>query len=242
MKVPNQNSLKSSASYTCPFCNRPTTITQEDVDSAEVQCSRITNKKTIHALTQFIICPNDKCQKIALRVNLLEFHPGGMEGDSHFELIDEWQLIPPSSAKKFPDYIPRAILENYEEAYLICDLSPTASATLSRRCLQGMIRDFWEISRRTLFDEITEIKDKVEPAIWEAIEAVRTVGNIGAHMENDINVIINVEPQEAQQLLGLIEILLQDWYVAKEEKKQHLGKVKSLAVEKEKPGRKFKSD
>ncbi|MCB1884663.1 MAG: DUF4145 domain-containing protein [Geminicoccaceae bacterium] len=29
-------------------------------------------------------------------------------------------------------------------------MSPKASATLSRRCLQSMIRDFWTISKDTL--------------------------------------------------------------------------------------------
>lgn len=55
----------------------------------------------------------------------------------------EWHLIPPSGAKAFPDFVPAAIRADYEEACLIVDLSPKASATLSRRALQGMIRDFW---------------------------------------------------------------------------------------------------
>ena len=38
---------------------------------------------------------------------------------------------------------------------------------------------------------------------WGAIEAVRSVGNIGAHMENDINVIVDVEPEEAKLLIWI---------------------------------------
>ena len=37
--------------------------------------------------------------------------------------------------------------------------------------------------------------------------AVRKVGNIGAHMEKDINVIVDVDPDEAQHLIGLITFL-----------------------------------
>ncbi|MCP1830281.1 hypothetical protein ACVIHH_005106 [Bradyrhizobium sp. USDA 4518] len=34
----------------------------------------------------------------------------------------------------------------------------------------------------------------------DAIDAVRIVGNIGAHMEKDVNLIVDIEPGEAQML------------------------------------------
>ena len=108
---------------------------------------------------------------------------------------------------------------------MIVSLSPKASATLSRRCLQGMIRDFFGISLPTLKAEIDAINNKVDPLVWQAIEAVRKVGNIGAHMEKDINVIVDVEPNEAELLVGLIEFLIKDWYVARDNKTQHLNKI-----------------
>jgi hypothetical protein len=47
-----------------------------------------------------------------------------------------------------PDYIPEQIKDDYYEACSILNLSPKASATLARRCLQGMIRDFWGITKK----------------------------------------------------------------------------------------------
>ena len=32
--------------------------------------------------------------------------------------------------------------------------------------------------------------------MWQAIDAVRSIGNIGAHMEKDINLIVDVDPEE----------------------------------------------
>jgi hypothetical protein len=58
------------------------------------------------------------------------------------ELENEWKLLPESRAKEFPDYVPAAILDDYRQACRIASFSPKASATLARRCLQGMIRDF----------------------------------------------------------------------------------------------------
>ena len=95
----------------------------------------------------------------------------------------------------------------------ILHLSPKASATLSRRCLQGMIRDFFQISKSNLFEEINAIKDKIPADQWAVLDGVRRIGNIGAHMEKDINLIVDIEPDEAQKLIKLIELLLQQWYI-----------------------------
>ena len=122
-------------------------------------------------------------------------------------------LFPISTAKQFPDYIPQAIRSDYEEACSIVNLSPKASATLSRRCLQGMIRDFFQISKGSLFEEINAIKDKIPAEQWAVLDGLRRIGNIGAHMEKDINLIVDIEPDEAQKLIKLIELLLQQWYI-----------------------------
>ena len=139
---------------------------------------------------------------------------------------------PSSHALQFPSFIPKAIIVDYEEACLIRDLSPKASATLSRRCLQGIIRDFWSIKKGRLVDEINAIEDKVDPITWQAIDSVRSIGNIGAHMEKDIDLIIDVEPEEAQLLIGLIEILIKDWYIAKHERQKHLESIIGVAKDK----------
>lgn len=124
---------------------------------------------------------------------------------------------PISLAKQFPDYIPKAIRQDYEEAYAIVNLSPKASATLSRRCLQGMIRDFWKIKPSTLFKEIDQLEHKIPAMQWKVLDGIRRVGNIGAHMEKDINVIVDIDPGEAEKLLKVIEKLINDWYVERYE-------------------------
>jgi hypothetical protein len=149
------------------------------------------------------------------------------------DLIKRWQLVPQSSAKSFPDYIPNAIRSDYDEACLVRDLSPKASATLSRRCLQGILRDFWKVKPGRLVVEIESIKDKIDPLVWDSIDTVRKIGNIGAHMEKDINVMVDVEPEEAELLLGLIEMLLREWYVLREERKKRLEGIVKLGAAKQ---------
>jgi len=219
--------------WSCPFCNRNATITQESCRLSTTEMS-IKNAQGDVALTSaFIVCPNPKCKKFQLYAHLRKAEwLGGNAGWKYGPVLHTWNLIPPSKAKSFPDYIPKAILEDYGEACLIATLSPKASATLSRRCIQGILRDFWGVKPGRLVDEIEEIKGNVDPLTWEAIEVVRKVGNIGAHMEKDINLIIDVEPEEADLLIGLVETLLKDWYVAREERKARLVQITQLGQSK----------
>ena len=76
------------------------------------------------------------------------------------------------------------------------------------------------------------IKDKVDGDTWSAIDAVRDVGNIGAHMEKDVNLIIDVEPDEAEQLITLIEMLMREWYIARQTRKELTSGIVAVAAAK----------
>ena len=143
-------------------------------------------------------------------------------------------IYPISSAKQYPEYIPEAIRNDYEEACAISSLSPKASATLARRCLQGMIRDYWNISgKNNLFEEINAIEDMISPSAKAALDGLRKVGNIGAHMEKDINLIIDIDQGEAEKLLRLIEFLVKEWYINRYESEQLLKDVINISADKD---------
>lgn len=218
--------------WTCPFCHRATTINERDFQEGDVVLS-IDNKHGYRKLiVRFIVCPNPECNEFALYVDLHEteyFAPHGWLTNDH---IKTWSLIPQFKVKTLPNYIPKPIIDDYYEACAIRELSPKASATLSRRCLQGMIRDFWGISQSRLIDEIEAIKEKVDPLTWEAIDSIRKIGNIGAHMEKDINIVIDVEPQESNLLIELIETLINDWYVTRYERQKRLENIILVAEKK----------
>ena len=84
-----------------------------------------------------------------------------------------------------------------------------------------------------LRNEIDQIKAEVEELTWQAIDAVRSVGNIGAHMEEDVNLIVDIESNEAELLINLIETLLKDWYIARHERESRLKALVELGQEKE---------
>ena len=213
---------------TCPFCDRDTTLRNGDYseDSAFLKVDNAEGYRSLKS--QFIVCPNPKCRKITLVVTLHEAGFSRNQWRTARQLLT-WNLIPPSKAKTFPSFVPQVVIDDYNEACLICDLSSKASATLSRRCLQGILRDYWKVKPGRLVDEIDAVKDKIDPITWEAIDAVRKIGNIGAHMEKDINVIVDVDPDEAELLIELIETLIRDWYIAREDRKKRLTMIKNIA-------------
>jgi hypothetical protein len=215
--------------FHCPFCQGHATVADRDVTTV----GKHIDQGNIHGALYFhlmaITCPNPGCRELALTLDANYFD------DENNEIGNElwsWKLRPDSVAKPMPAYVPQPIVSDYEEACKIRDLSPKASATLSRRCMQGIIRDYWAVSKARLVDEIAAIEDKVDPDVWMAIDAVRKIGNIGAHMEKDINVIVDVDPQEAQLLIELVELFIKEWYVARHSRQQRLDRITQMAAEK----------
>jgi len=224
--------MSVNISWKCPYCLQNATITDPQFSTNTHIFNNNNKERDLELTTQVIVCPNYYCKEYTIWAYLqkVKYKSGGFqkEGDPIFK----WALKPQSNAKPYPEYILEAIRNDYKEACLIRDLSPKASATLARRCLQGIIRDYWGVSKNRLIDEIEAIKDKVDKLTWQAIDAVRSIGNIGAHMEKDINVILDVEPREAELLINLIEILFKDWYIARHERELRLEDVIKTAADK----------
>jgi len=223
-----------SNGWVCPYCNQIATITDSNV-SVDKHAFGNDNAENcqLWLMTSVTVCPNQKCKQYTIDAMLYktEQHPSYSSGTFRAlkAPLATWRLRPKSKAKPFPAYIPKPIIEDYEEACLVLVDSPKASATLSRRCLQGIIRDYWRISKNRLFDEINELQSKIDPSTWLAIDAVRSIGNIGAHMEKDINLIIDVDPGEAEILIQLLETLFKEWYVNRHERDEQMKQIVAIA-------------
>lgn len=225
--------MANDTNWQCPHCERFVTISDERRSNSAHYLGIEGADGKVVLLSNFIVCPNPECKKLTLDASTYRWDYSGGGGTRKVkDLIKHWRLIPDGAAKSFPDYIPVAIRNDYEEACRIVDLSPKASATLSRRCLQGILRNFWGVKPGRLVDEIKAIEDKTDAVTWAAIDAVRAIGNIGAHMEKDINVIIEVDPGEAELLINLIENLMTEWYVGKHEREQRMLAVTAAAAAK----------
>ena len=210
--------------YTCPYCGVDNyihphcetwyspinSLSRYPKDDAERKAGRTTYN---------LCCSNELCRKIVF-VSI-----------SNFSSQIEMKLY--GSYIKYPDYIPTQIRSDYEEAAQILDISPKAAATLFRRCLQGMIRDFWGIQKSSLFEEIADLKGKVTEKQWESIDALRTIGNIGAHMEKDVDRIVDISFEEAVKLKSFVEFLLGQWYVNRQREYQFNSDLTAISSDKQ---------
>lgn len=133
-------------------------------------------------------------------------------------IISEQLAIPKGASRPpCPTEVPDDYAGDYNEACLVLSDSPKASAALSRRCLQHIIRNVAGIKRRDLFQEIQDLIDsKVLPShISESLDAIRNIGNFAAHPLKSTNTgeIIPVEPAEAEWNLDVLESLFDFYFV-----------------------------
>lgn len=214
--------------FLCPYCNSNCIIDDNSSEESNGTLSIHDYKdEGKYFSIKHIVCPNPECRKPTITIEINREY-------SHAKIYEKILLPKHVTKKQFPSYIPPQIINDYLEACSIVELSPKASATLSRRCLQGMIHDFWNIKKSRLIEEISELKSKIPLDTWEAIDSLRKIGNIGAHMEKDVNIIVDVDPEEAAILISLIEMLSEEWYIARHNKEERLKKIKEIAKVKEK--------
>lgn len=218
------------AGFTCPYCGMVMAVNSNthEYQLPSFESSRgcsypngIARYDSSTIAIHFYQCPN--CDSFTV------FAEGVGEAVKDINTI----IKPKSSARQFPEYVPQQIRNDYEEACAILHLSPKASATLSRRCLQGMIRDFWGITKGTLNAEINALKDQIPADLWTAIDSLRQLGNIGAHMEKDTSVIVDIDPDEAQRLVSLIELLIKEWYINREERRNLFSSIFDINADKQ---------
>ncbi len=132
--------------------------------------------------------------------------------------IEEAQIIYPKFAlRKVEPEVPNRYAKDFIEASAVVSISPQASAALSRRVLQNILRDEFQLKYPSLAKEIDEfIKLKDIPSyLAGAVDAVRNIGNFAAHPLKDTNTgeVIAVEPGEAEWLLDVLESLFDFTFV-----------------------------
>ena len=143
---------------------------------------------------------------------------------SEISVWKEKQMIFPLLTDRDFDltHVPKYLAEDYSEACIILSLSPKASAALSRRCLQALLREQGFLDK-SLFNEIQNaIDSKTLPShITDSIDAIRNIGNFAAHPQKDTSSgeILPVEIGEAEWNLDVLEYLFDYYYLQPEKAK-----------------------
>ncbi|MDD5568172.1 MAG: DUF4145 domain-containing protein [Candidatus Omnitrophica bacterium] len=154
---------------------------------------------------QYQICP--ACKKIIVC----------LKGKSSFGV--KKFLVYPKGISRAPlsQDVPDDFSQDYKEACLVINDSPKASAALSRRCLQNIIRGVAGVKKSDLNKEIEELLDtkSLPTRLADSVDAIRVLGNFAAHPIKSTNTgeIVDVEPGEAEWLLDVLEGLFDFYFV-----------------------------
>lgn len=183
-------------------------------------------------------CPECKGLIILLREGK---YKGDREGLGTIATITKEEVIYPKIVlPRFLDpEIPKNYGNDYTEAYAVLPLSPKASAAITRRLLQQILREEYKIHKGSLDKEIETFihLGDVLSHITEAVDAVTNVGNFAAHPLKDTNTgeIIDVEPGEAEWLLEVIEALFDFTFVQPRKLKDRRNRLNQKLVAMGKP-------
>jgi len=164
-----------------------------------------------------------------------------INGEAHDIGRDSWMIRPVrkrtlvrpkgSTRAPAPPQVPREFAEDYTEACTVLPDSPKASAALSRRCLQHLLREIAKVKPGNLAHEIQQVIDsaKLPSHLTDSIDAIRNIGNFATHpiKSEKSREIVPVEPGEAEWNLDVLESLFDFYFVQPamlERKRQALDK------------------
>ncbi len=168
-------------------------------------------------------CPNPKCGKyIIYLVNGESILPHDAFGFHGLGDVKKRIMVYPkgSSHPPVPTEVPPMLAEDYTEACLVLPDSPKASAALSRRCLQNLLREKAKVKHGNLANEIEDVINSgtLPTYLVEVIDVVRNVGNFATHplKSQKTGEILPVEPAEAEWNLNVLEALFDFYFVQPE--------------------------
>jgi hypothetical protein len=170
----------------------------------------ITNESWVSSYQK---CPECKGTIIKLAANWVA--PQGQVGPV---IVPVFIAFPRNaSARPVPAGVPDPYKQDFEEAVAVLPISAKASAALSRRNLQAIIRDKAGIKGKDLNVEIQTVIDsgKVPSYIADGLHAVRQIGNFAAHpiKSTSTGEIVNVEDGEAEWNLDILESLFDFYFI-----------------------------
>ena len=129
--------------------------------------------------------------------------------------IEKFMAYPKFAVRPLPKEVQNPFRAEFLEACAVLPVSPKASAALSRRCLQGLLRA-QGYSQRDLAPQIDAViaTNALPTYLRDAIDAVRNIGNFAAHplKSQASGQIADVEPGEAEWTLDVLEGLF-DFFI-----------------------------
>jgi hypothetical protein len=205
--------------WTCPYCKQ-----SSQLEESEIRRQFLTYEEgdgdggtqNVKAILEAKPCHNRLCLRVTVETTLDSIDPSPINPRIAKRIHHHQYPELKNSGPEYPNCVPKILQQELKEAYLICKISAKSSATLSRRCLQWILRDYFQTAPARLVDEIKSIKNhsKISKDLFDALNGIRDIGNVGAHPEDDVNVMVDVQENEAEDILAVIDLLITETYIA----------------------------
>jgi hypothetical protein len=193
----------------CPHCSHDVVFIDGEVYRGQGNYGRVSdeyigNGPIEQVRIRFLECPN--CGQLTVSGKVINKRTSD----------EKVRYVWPYSAVRFvPPEVPQELKTDYVEASEVLQISPKASAALSRRCLQIVLTQVSGAKSKDLADQIAEVIPKLPPHLGEIVDSIRAVGNFAAHpiKSTSTGQIVDVEPGEAELNLDVLDGLFDFYYV-----------------------------
>ena len=206
----------------CPHCSVPTQL-------KFISHNLRTTTEGVITKIEYAFC--EWCDEVIIRLNKsrLDIHSKGVPISGSIPqltaiLLSSRVVHPTETSGLDPKSIKTVYLDDYLESKAILGVSPKASAALSRRLLQHIIREEYKIKRNSLAQELQAFIQLpgIPSYLTDAVDAVRNIGNLAAHPAKDRSTgeIVAVQPGEAEWLIEVIEALFDFTFIQPQKLKE----------------------
>lgn len=213
----------------CPYCN--TSIHEEWIEKVfvnEKSSGFDRNDDFFEGYSfDYLFCP--ECENLIIKLRYSKY---GCELDDY----DKFYMLYPNDEEiiypKFPssiplnDAIPEKYRKIYQESEQVNNISPRASATLSRYLLQMILHEELKILKRNLDEELKELEklNNIPSKLVAMLQVMRRIANFGAHPKKSTNSneIVEVEEGESNVMLDLLNELFDYVFIKPKQQEEFL--------------------
>lgn len=185
----------------CPHCDTVVQFAAAGITNGQHHIG----VETVSQSLDLDICKCPQCNKIVISATT-------KLDDKNAEVL----LWPRSIGRPpVPETVPVHIARDYNEAAAVLPISPKASAALSRRCMQAVLKEAGGATKYNLDKQIDELQPTLPSYLRNQLDHVRIIGNFAAHPEKSTETgsIVDVDPVEAEWNLDVLDGLFQHFYV-----------------------------
>ena len=158
------------------------------------------------------VCP--KCKRLTFKLDRTFW---GRSGHGSVGGCESITVYPKGTVRPVSPEVEDEFANDFREACLVIGDSEKASAALSRRCLQNLLREKAKTKAKDLAAQIQEVLNsgKLPSHLVGVIDGVRVIGNFAAHPTKSQHTgeVIAVEAGEAEWLLDTLEALFDFYFV-----------------------------